>query len=461
MEFLYFDYNATTPLEESVHKVISHHLKHSWANPKARAHLAKLIDCNDQSNIIFTSGGTESNNTIVYSVLKNFQKTKDKIYKAQAGVESNHLNSPNGFNEVYCANGNHNTQIFNENMNIPHVITSCIEHDSILLLLQDLQNKGKLSVTYLPISPISGKILISDLVSALQHNTRLITIMLANNETGVIQPIKELSQTLNDFCHNPNSQCSINRSDIIIHTDASQAIGKIPISIIELGVDSLTLTGHKFYGPRIGALYYSSHLKFHNNLNPLLLGGGQEGGLRAGTENTALIAGLGEAARLAYMSNQALNPTGKDFSYSLETITAYLIKRLFNTFGPVINFNNLQFLSTDFDYSKEKENNFIDFEQLYLDNHRGHLLPNTLSVSFESDSVKHEWGCMILEKCSKLMASTGAACHAGKYEPSKVLLNSGMNVSTAKKSIRLSTGRFTTQQQVDDAIEDLRLALNF
>merc|ERR1712227_816073 len=248
---VYLDYNATTPLDADVLDVIHETLKTAWGNPsskypeggaakhaitEARQHLASMLGGNP-SDIVFTSGGTEANNQILNTALHHFQD----YYK---------------------------TSNLNSQSKRPHFITSNLEHDSIKLVLEHYQEAGIADVTFVKASHRSGRVEVDDILSAVTPRTCMITIMTANNETGVIQPIAEISERIKLLNHSNQSNMPI-----LLHTDAAQVIGKIKVNIDDLGVDYLTIVGHKFYAPRIGAVYVKN-LGVNRTLTPLLFGGG-------------------------------------------------------------------------------------------------------------------------------------------------------------------------------------------
>ena len=243
--------------------------------------------------------------------------------------------------------------------------------------------------------------------------------MLANNETGVLQPVADIARSLHEWSKHGGYQRPW------FHTDAAQAIGKVPVDMKQLGVDYLTVVGHKFYGPRIGALVVRQRQSLHEApLYPLLFGGGQERGYRPGTENTGMIAGLGRAAQLV-CDNLFL------YSENMATTCRHLRKRLREEFGSAVRFNA-------FSESEPR-------------------LPNTCNVSIMLPGCR---GVAVLARSKIVIASVGAACHADRTEPSRVLLASGVSVEDATHALRLSTGRQTTIADVERAVTDLVQAVN-
>ncbi|XP_075540293.1 selenocysteine lyase-like isoform X4 [Dermacentor variabilis] len=257
---VYLDYNATAPVEEEVQKSIIYALQVAWGNPtsnhdggtearriidEARISVASMIGASSPE-IVFTSGGTESNNMIIHSLVRHFKKTRSSFASLS-------------------------------NCRIPHFITSNIEHNSIVLTLKDLYEDERIDLTIVPVSKATGSVSSEEIVSAIRPETCLITIMLANNETGIIQPVETIGTLLKDV-NQQRKKDSL--PEVLFHTDAAQALGKVPVNVDVLKVDYLTIAGHKFYGPRTGALYFRDS----KPLYPLLFGAGQEGGLRPGAD---------------------------------------------------------------------------------------------------------------------------------------------------------------------------------
>jgi len=363
---IYLDYNATTPLEATVKEEIIKTFE-EFGNPSsshefgkkarqiiesARKKVAKLIEA-DPEEIIFTSGGTESNNLAI-------------------------------FGRALCFNSG-------------HIITSEIEHPSVLNPCKQLLRMGY-DVTFLPVTG-NGEVDPDDVKKAIRKDTILVTIMHSNNETGVIQPVKEIGEILLE-------------KEIPFHTDCSQSIGKVHVSVKKLPVTMLTLAGHKFYAPKgIGALY----IKKDFFLKPLLIGASHEKGLRPGTENTPYIAGLGKASEIIYEEFDRIVE-------HLHRVTEPLLKGLLEIPG-----------------SK-------------LSGAGAPRLPNTINIS-----IKGILADEFVEKLSRKVAiSAGSACHAGIRKPSHVLLAMGVSPEEALSSIRISTGKFTTIDEVMEALEIIK-----
>jgi cysteine desulfurase len=363
---IYLDHNATTPIDPAAVKAMRGVMEENFGNPssaysfgkrakelvdEARSDLASLLGC-EPDEMIFTSGGSESNNMVLKGIID--------------------LRRPAAF----------------------HIITSAVEHPAILNPALFLMELG-VEVTILPVDRF-GQVNPDDVRKALRPQTALISLMLANNETGTLQPLKDVA--------------GIGREHgIPVHTDAAQAVGKLPFEVRDLGVDFLTVAGHKLYAPKgIGALF----MKRGRNLTPLIHGASQEMGKRAGTENTILAVGLGKASRVAE------ERIGEDVLRS-KTLRDRLENLLFQSLDPLI-----------------------------LNGHPSDRLPNTLSVS-----VPGIEGAKILEGIPSLMASTGAACHDRSVKLSHVLSAMGVPPEVGMGALRLTVGRSNTMDQIERAAQ--------
>lgn len=366
MRQLYLDYNATTPIAPSVQQALLPFLSDHFGNPSsshvlgraahealedARGHLANFLGC-DPDEIVFTGGGSESNNLALKGV---------------------------AFRRGRAAGG--------------HLIISAVEHPSVVEPARFLERIGY-DVTVVPVTA-QGVVQPAAIRHALRPETLLVSVMLANNETGAIQPLSQIAE----ICRAEN---------VPLHTDAAQAAGKIRTQVDELGVDLLTLAGHKMYAPKgVGALYVRQGIA----LEPVLHGAGHEAGLRAGTENVAFIASLGAAASLA----------GKSLDVSqerLQNLTGRLLELLREGAG----------------------------EPLVVHSEAAPRLPNTLSISFPR-AAGHE----ILARIPELCASTGSACHSETQAMSPTLAAMRVTSEVARGTIRLSLGWYTTEDEVERA----------
>ncbi|XP_060096845.1 selenocysteine lyase isoform X1 [Heteronotia binoei] len=407
---IYMDYNATTPLAPEVIQTVSEAMQEAWGNPsssytagqrakeiisEARQSLARMVGGQPQ-DIIFISGGTEANNLVIHTAMKYFRE----------GNKQRH----NGLRDQKKTWGTY-----------PHLIVSSVEHDSVLLPVEHLVKEHEAEATFVPVSKATGQVEVDDVIAAVRPTTCLVSIMLANNETGVVMPISELSKQIQAL-NQRRGASGLPR--ILIHTDAAQMIGKGQVNVQDLGVDYLTIVGHKFYGPRIGALYVRGP-GTSTPLYPMLFGGGQECNFRPGTENTPMIAGLGKAAEL-------VNKHCETYEAHMRKIRNYLEERLKTVF----------------------EEQGIHFNCQLKGSRR---LCNTSNFSILGSGLQ---GRLLLSRCKTLLASVGAACHSEKGDrPSSILLSCGIPYNVAQNALRLSVGRDTSKEDVDLIVEDLKQAV--
>jgi cysteine desulfurase len=367
---VYLDNNATTPVLPEVFEAmrpyfgehfgnassIHHHGQETRAAvERARESVANLLHCRS-SELVFTSGGTEADNLAMFGLAREGD----------------------------------------------HIITSTIEHHAVLNACKHLAETKRCEITFIP---VDGRGLIDpeDVKRAIRANTKLITIMFANNETGVLQPVGEIGKIAAE-------------ADIYFHTDAVQAAGKVTIDVNEIGCDSLTISGHKFHAPQgVGALY----IRKGTQLEPMLYGGSHERSRRAGTENVAGIVGLGKAAELAH--------AGLDRGDDAKTAAArdHLERELLALEATGLN---------------GADSNGA----------RAPRVPNTTNIYF--DGIEGE-ALVIALDLKGLAVSTGAACSSGAIEPSHVLTAMGVSRDRAKASIRFSLGKQNTEEDVDFAVK--------
>ncbi len=369
MEY-YFDNAATTAARPEVVEAMTQYFTESYGNPssiykiaqknktaveKAREQIAAAIG-SDANEIYFTAGGSEADNWAIKGIAESY-RDKGK-----------------------------------------HIITSCIEHHAVLHTCEYLETKGY-DVTYLPVDEY-GLVSLKDVKKAVRDDTILITIMFANNEIGTIEPIGEIGAFARE-------------KGIIFHTDAVQAVGHVPIDVKAMNIDMLSMSGHKFYGPKgIGALYMRKGIK----ITPLIHGGAQERSRRAGTENVPGIIGMGLAAELAV----------KELDTEMPRLTS-LRDKLINSILEKV------------PYSR-------------LNGHPTKRLPGNANISFEY--IEGE-SILLLLDYKGICASSGSACTSGSLDPSHVLLAIGLPHEKAHGSVRLTMGHFTTEEQVDYVIQEL------
>ncbi|XP_052778223.1 selenocysteine lyase-like isoform X1 [Mya arenaria] len=433
---IYLDYNATTPLESEVITTITEALTDAWGNPssshntgktakgiidQARSDVASLIGTKS-SDVVFTSGGTEADNMIIMTVVKHFNKEKMKNVTEKNVDQSltGYINTESSkkrhhLGEHGCKIGSCDTD--EEKYELPHIISSRMEHPAVNVFLEHLKDTAQAVVTYASLSPLTGRLEVENVLHEIKPNTILVTVMLANNETGIIQPVKEICDAVRNIKRGNGET-----KKIFVHTDAAQALGKVPVDVATLGVDYLTVVGHKYYGPRIGAVYAKDLENRETPLYPFFFGGGQERNFRPGTENTGMIAGLGKASEIAFKNIVK-------FETDMSKCRDYLEEKLVEAFGKRVHFNG----------------KFAQSERL----------PNTCNVSILGNNCE---GHKVLAKCKVLQASVGAACHA-QNKPSAILLAVGVPEDIARHALRLSVGRYTTIEDIDLVVEDLKQAV--
>ncbi len=366
---VYLDYNATTPHDPEVIEAMRPFLETGFGNPSsshaygtdprravenARAQVADLLGCRPEE-ILFTSGGTESNNHAI--------KSAAALFRGRGR----------------------------------HIITSPVEHPSVLEVFRFLERQG-FEATYLPVDE-TGRVSAAGLESEIRADTVLISLMHANNEVGTIQPVEAIARIAE-------------KQGILMHTDAAQSAGKIRTEPGSLGVSLLSLAGHKLYAPKgIGALYIKDGLA----LEPFCHGAGQEAGRRAGTENVAMIAGLGKACEIA---KRDLEKNAVHMQALRDRLEAAVTGEILGT---------------------------------RINGHPQHRLPNTSSISFFGLEANR-----LLDAIrDRVAASAGAACHSDTIAVSHVLSAMAMDEQWAKGTIRLSTGRMSTRQEIDEAAKIL------
>ena len=369
MKNIYFDNAATTKLDDEVLKEMLPYLKDNYGNPSSiyklgrearkaiedsREKIAKVLNC--KANEIYFTGGSESDNTAIKGIAKANKKR-----------------------------GN-------------HIITSKIEHPAVLETCKQLEKEG-FEITYISVDE-KGIVDLEELKKSIKPTTILITIMFANNEIGTIQPIEEIGKIAKG-------------NNIYFHTDSVQAFGSIKIDVQKLNIDSLSLSGHKFYGPKgVGALYVKTGVPFEKFIS----GGHQERNKRAGTENVAGIVGIGKAIELAYENLD-------EYNKKIKELRDYYVKQVEEKI-PYIKING-------------------DMEK---------RLPGNSNISFRF--IEGE-GLLLNLDLKGICASSGSACTSGSLDPSHVLLAIGLPHEIAHGSLRVSIGKYNTKEEIDYLIENL------
>jgi cysteine desulfurase len=370
---IYLDYNATTPIAPAVLDAMLPYLREHFGNPsstheygrkthdaidRARSQVAALLGATPEE-IVFTGGGTEASNHAIKGV----------VFARMQGFLARFLSAP-------------------------HIITSAIEHPATLQPCAFLKKLG-CKITYVGVDRY-GSIDPEAVCHEIGNRTALISIMHANNEVGTLQPIEQVAKIAKEH-------------GVLLHTDAAQSLGKVPVDVNELGVDLLSVAGHKLYAPKgVGVLYVRKGVK----LEPFIHGAGHEAGRRAGTENVPYIVGLGKACEIAKQD--------PSLALRAKVLRDRLFDRLHRALG----------------------------DKIVLNGHPDLRLPNTLNINF----LGHV-GAEFLRKVPEIAASTGSACHEGAITQSPVLCAMGVPPEIGKGAVRLSVGRFTTEEEIDRAAD--------
>ena len=377
-QLYYFDYNATTPIDGEVYKEMIPYLTESYGNPSSSYFIGRQIK--------------DRIERIRYEISKYFNIKPEGIYFTSSGSEADNMI----LKGIAIANKDKGN----------HIITSKIEHPAILNTCKFLEEQG-FDVTYLDVNS-DGIVDAEELEDVIRNDTILISVMYVNNEIGTIQPIKEIAE----IAH---------KNNIIFHTDAVQAIGEIRIDAEEIGIDCMSISGHKIYAPKgIGMAYIKPGIKFE----PLIHGGMQEFHSRGGTENVANIVALGKAISILDKELESNNEKLKDLQdYALKRIESIL-----------------------------KEDDYIlngDFEN---------RLPNNISISFKGIDGESLLLALDLEG---IYLSSGSACHSDSTEPSHVLQAIGVPSEYANGTLRISFGKYTTKKDIDYLVQKIKEKLDF
>jgi cysteine desulfurase len=366
--FVYLDYNATTPVDRRVAAVMAPYVEGCYGNPssihrlgrearaavdRARGQVAACLGC-AADEVVFTSGGSESNNLAIQGV----------VNRAGGG----------------------------------HVVTSAIEHPAVLEVVRALERQGRIELDVVGVDRW-GRVDPAAIARALRPDTVLVSLMLANNEVGTVEPVAEVAAV----CR---------KRGALLHTDAAQAVGKIPVDVTALGVDLLTVAGHKLYAPKgVGALFIRRGVE----LEPLIRGAGHEGGLRAGTENVLGQVGLGAACDLV---RRELDGETDNLRYLRDGLESELLDR---------------------------------WPGARVHGHHEHRLPNTSSIALPGIDA----GLLLERVADEVAASAGAACHSGGVRVSHVLAAMGVDDELARGTLRLSVGRCTTDHEIERGLSCL------
>lgn len=443
MKRIYLDYAATSPLKKEVLVAMMPYFTKNFGNPssihsfgrearvavdEARTKIAKFLNCQPEE-IIFTSGGTESDNLAIRGLTRSLGES----------LALGHPSQPIPLLRSVNRHSARDTSSASK-LVLPHIITSAFEHHAVLHTCQDLEKQGLAEVAYIKPDK-EGIIHVEDIKKAIKPNTILVSIMYVNNEIGTIQPIKEIAKAISAYriLHiakrdNKNDKLLAISHMPFFHIDAVQAIEYQPCDVKKLGVDMLSLSAHKFGGPKgISVLY----VKKGTPIKALQTGGAQEYNLRAGTENVAGIVGLGKAVELL------LARSPKDVRFFRETQASG--KRLRPTFADRT--RNLLKLRDYFINQITKK-----IPDARLNGSKTLRNPNNVNISFkyvEGESI------LIHLDLAGIAASSGSACTSGSLEPSHVLLSIGLRHEDAHGAIRFTLGGKTTKEEIDYTIKNL------
>jgi cysteine desulfurase len=397
MKKIYLDNAATTPVDREVLKAMMPYFSDKFGNPmslhsfggvaseaieKSRNAVANFLGC-AENEIIFTSGATESNNLAIKGLLSAYYNN----------IRVNSLNISS------------HSQVIK-----PHIITTQFEHHCVLHACQSLEKDNLAEVTYLPVYK-NGIVKIADIKKTISKNTILISVMYVNNEIGTVQPISRIGKMIKNY------KLKTKNHKLIFHTDATQAANYFDCDVEKLGVDLLSLSGHKIYGPKgIGALY----IKKGTPIAPIIDGGGQEFDKRSGTHNVPGIVGLAEAIKQV-IGHRSSNK-------NILSLRDYFIKKVLK-----------------------------EIPGSYLNGSKIKRSPNNINLRF--DNVEGESLILMLDQ-EGIAASTGSACSTGSLQPSHVLLALGLKPEQAHGSLRITLGKYNTKKEIDVAIDALKKVIN-
>ncbi|KKU98991.1 MAG: Aminotransferase [Candidatus Jorgensenbacteria bacterium GW2011_GWC1_48_8] len=416
MKKIYLDYAATTPVDLAVLAAMQPYFAEKYGNAgslhglgqeaiaaidKARGVIAKVIDA-EFDEIIFTGSATEANNLALRGTIESLLNLAKRISVKPEfqQIEKFSRDLPFGRNTI--------------EIHRPKIIVSSIEHESVLETARDLEKEG-LKVVYLPVDK-NGVVDLERLKNSLDERTILVSVMCANNEIGTIEPIAEISKIIKDFNH-----------EILFHTDAVQALQYLDCNVNKLGVDLMTLSAHKIYGPKgIGALYIRNGVK--DKITPVITGGGQEFGFRSGTENVPSIVGFAEAVKIVVAKREVEKKRVGELKDHFWTE----LKKI---------------------YPKAEINGGLPARAGGPARASEPALPNILNIYFPNQSSED---LLIKFDMAGIAVSSGSACSARSTKPSHVLSALGLPPEKVKSSMRFSFGRSTTKEEVQDTLERMK-----
>lgn len=378
---VYLDYNATTPLDPEIYKLMEPYFKEFFGNPasashkwgwtaenavqKARMQVAQFIGAKS-TEVSFTSGATEANNWVIFGLISKLREA---------------------------------------NPSEPiHMITSNVEHSSIMKAMAAAEKLYNVEVDFLPVDSY-GQISAEQVAYAIKPHTKLISLIWVNNEIGTINPIPAIAKIAKE-------------NKVLLHTDGTQAVGKIPVHVTEMGIDFLSFSAHKLYGPKGAGVLYIRGANPKVEINPLIWGGGQERGLRSGTLNVPAVVGMGAACDIC-------QKTMATETAHIENLRDHLWSELKSAFG----------------------------DKVALNGHPTERSPMSLNITLQSYPNE-----MLLPRCQKLGISTGSACASSAAHVSHVLRAIGLTNDQAACSMRLSIGRWTTKAELEQAVGLLKQA---
>jgi cysteine desulfurase len=410
MKKVYLDYAATTPMDKKVLKAMQPYFSEKFGNPmslhsfgreaseaigEARKQTADFFHC-DSSEIIFTSGATESNNLAIKGVI-NAYYSNIRAYSPKIRSHSR----------------------------VPHIITTAFEHHCVLNACKSLEKEKLAEITYLPVYK-NGVVKAGDVKKAIRQNTILVSVMYVNNEIGTVQPIAQIGRVIKNYkLRTTRLPARQENQKLFFHTDATQAVNYFNCDVKKLEVDLLSLSGHKIYGPKgIGALYIKKGMR----ISQIQSGGDQEFGKRAGTHNVSGIIGLAQALVQVKSQKPARNATQSvaDGSKvkSIISLRNYLIEKVLR-----------------------------EIPDSWLNGDKIKRSPNNANFGFEN--IEGESLILILDTYG-IATSTGSACSSGTLEPSHVLLSLGLRPEDAHGSLRITLGKYTTKKEIEYFIKTLK-----